>query len=589
MTETNPCPVCDATGSYMLRIGKMTRVKCMRCQGSGISGTYSAEQNAAITEDNPFVLVSAAAGSGKTRVVQGRALWLLERGIMPHQKCFVTFTVAGAKVMRERLGAANPAYGPNACHAGYVGTLHGMCLKILRGLDPLISVLYPEDADEILIATAKAFKDKTPIKRLRELRAAWWIESGKLEVRRMTAEQRTVHAYYARLLSDHMLDYDGILWRGLAAIRLFGLPWKALFVDEFQDSGAIDMAIYDASQCQYRMFVGDSDQSIYAFRGGCVENIIAIAKHPEWSHRQLTTNYRSGFKIVEASQRLIRHNQTRIDLESRAGRTESGTVGLLEFSDPHTQNQDIAARVQQQIADGIPAQNIAILASQHSVTRDVADALRAVKIPVRMQTQSSLPVDWKITRLLIALLAQPANWGIGEIVLRKCRAQDEFQIRAAKQAGTPAAYFGIPAKLTVEQALNELGRLGAGTDSILAVRKWIDRAQPQTLADLQLGIIASDETEITGEGVYVGTVHSAKGREWPVVILAALEETVLPFGDLANVRHVEEQRRLAYVAVTRAVDELWLYSSRWREFSYGTNFSEKKDTGPSRFIAEMKP
>lgn len=549
---------------------------------------YSDEQGAAITCPHNKVLVSAAAGSGKTRTIEGRACWLLRNGYSPRDMVFVTFTTAGARVMRERLAAVDPAFGANACNVGHVGTLHSLMLRCLRMQNPTWTVLTPEDAEEILFATAKAFKDKSSASALTELRASWWSVSQTLRVSSMTPTQRTLAAFYARMLADRLLDYDSILWRGLSWLKSNPFPWRVLFVDEFQDSSQIDFAIYGQMRCERRMYVGDSDQAIYGFRGGCVANIIGIAESPDWQHLQLRTNYRSTTKIVAASQRLIRHNQTRITLASLADRDCDGTLIVKKYSDPHTHNLAIVDKVLACIARGVQPQDIAILASQHAVTWELADQLRDAGIPVCQQRRSDLPKDWKLTRLLVALLAQPNNWGLGEIVLRKVRGLDDFQIREIKSKCSPAEHFGIFRDMTPEQALNHLGRLGAGTDSILAVRRWIDLVRPCDLQEMQLGLTAGDETEIVGEGVYVGTIHSAKGNEWPVVILACVEEMVLPFGKLDRPEVIEEQRRLAYVAVTRARDELWIYSSEWREFYYGP-FSEKKQTGASRFIAEMQP
>ena len=553
---------------------------------------YSPEQELAIHSPAKRILVSAAAGSGKTRVVVGRAARLLNQGIKPSEMVFVTFTAAAAKVMRQRLSDTDARFGINASNAQHVGTLHSYMLKLIRRVNASYSVLLPEDADEILEATAKVFKDKTNSDTLKGMRARWWQESQTLTVARMTPAQRTLQAYYTRLLADHLLDYDAILWRGLVALQRMPIESKigALFVDEFQDSGDVDMAIYDTITAEYGMFVGDSDQAIYGFRGGRVAHIIALSKRENWAHVQLTTNYRSALKIVATGQRLIRHNQNRITLNSRADRQDDpGIVGLTILGDSRTHDQSICDAVIQQVASGIPVEEIAVLAATHSAVWAVSDALKKADIPVRSQTKADLPKDWKITRLLLALLAQPNNWGLAEIILRKVNGMDEFEINARRRgSATPRDHFKLPQIITPEVALNWLGRLGAGTDSVLAVRKWIDRCRPQDMQELHLGVMATDDTEITGNGVYVGTIHSAKGREWSVVHLAAVETGVLPFGSQTDAANIEEQRRLAYVGVTRARDQLWIYAAKWREFNYG-QFSEKKDTGPSLFTEEMKP
>ena len=216
----------------------------------------NADQIAVITSPAPWNIVLAGPGSGKSTVIVERAKHLKEAGVNPLAMAFVTFTNIGAKVLRRRLADA-------VGQVGFVGTLHGMMLMLLRRHDPNWVLVGEDDSDEFLHRHAKIMGYKGTEADLQAARSLDEYSSA------MTPAMRAVRAYRTFMRSERMLDFDMVLTEGHALVHGLGFknPWTHWSVDEFQDSGPVDAKIYLSANPEHLLVVGDPDQSIFGFRG----------------------------------------------------------------------------------------------------------------------------------------------------------------------------------------------------------------------------------------------------------------------------------------------------------------------------------
>lgn len=531
----------------------------------------------------PNAVVLAGAGSGKTRVLVARVSFLIKNmAAEPERIAAITFTNAGSAVMRRR-------WQPGAT-PGFCGTLHGLLLRYVIAEGK--TVLAQEDADELLLEEAKLANYRESKQPLFDTRQSFWKHIGT-PAREMTRAQSVVQSYYQKLISAGMLDYDGILWLGLSLLKQGAatLPFTHILWDEFQDSGEADMEVLNvilARCCVSSLFiVGDSDQSIYGFRGGRVENILNIAQSPQFERHQLVYNYRSAIGIVGLANRLIAHNPRLTGtVPCVSTRNEKGTGNVKYYGSPIAQNEGIAELVAGFISAGTAPERIAILARTHGIIEGLKETLPGRGIPFSFGEAKKLPKEWVLLKLAVAIMRQPNNWNLWRIWNR--RAEKIGHHNYAESMGTdapatPGALMGLPANPSPAEALNHLSKFGLSIAAISVVRDWLREHPAPDLESLLLAL-SNEEVQAKpgGEGVYVGTIHSAKGREWETVILAGFEQGVLPMG-----KDIQEERRLAYVGITRAETNIVFCASDSRVFQFGPAFTEEKRTGPSQFIADF--
>ncbi len=596
---------------------------------------FTPSQTAGIMSEDPTILCLAGPGSGKTTVLVQRITRIVaEKITWPGKMVAITFTNNSARELEERIAAetewtarspelkATVASGPGV-RLGYVGTLHGFALKMLKergaciGYGDRLSIISPESAADLLESKARQMGCKTKLADLMQWKAkgrpATQISDGIHPPQRIrpNKEELVVLSYYDELLSAGIVDFDILLEEFARLVTttdaLAGM-FTHLFVDEVQDSARLDWKIYRSLPIANKFMVGDPDQAIYSFRGGEVSQTMAFAATPGVRTIVLEENFRSHSEICAAAQRLIERNLDRIPKRTISARGPGGKVEVMpEFM---TEGEEIGAvaRILNDLAGAAAARlgwqmafefsDMAILVRNNALAHAFRTTLAACGIPVATGQKSDLPRDWPFVRALIEFLVQPENDTLA-FFLQVARGEKiGFDPQLARlgahetrtkcqRAGISinAEVFKFDSGLPLSAVAKELSDASVSMESrMLVAEKMKELPAGATMLDLALTLAQtySAEEEAT-EGVTVSTIHGAKGREWDVVFIVGLEDEVMPGNRKGT--NVEEERRLCYVAATRARKALFLSHSASRVASWGPIVDHKA----SRFIKEMMP
>ena len=554
------------------------------------------EQSKAVQSPAKRKLVIAGPGSGKTRTLCAAVADAVRRGVPAEAVACVTYTNAAAAEMRTRL---KEEHGLE--RVGFVGTLHSLMLSLLRehpeavGLPERLSVIDDEQREAVMQSIMDDMGIRGKAKRALEAR----------EVRDRLADMPTRKEELARAEYDRqlaaagLLDFDAILRYGERLLRAGKHGGhKALFVDEYQDAADRDAMIYALLPAAEKFWVGDPDQAIFGFRGGNMRHIEAQARRireggTNWELHLLETNYRSGAAICEAAQRLIERNTLRVPKATKPGRSEGGAVSVRRCSSP---GEELSCVLEQIVKGGHPATDYAVLARTNKQVEAVAQHLAANGVPVRRAEHKPEPDDWRRTKLLLTVLDNPWNDFAVHQLMRATDAKEADAARRSAEANMVGLNEWLGWRYGKGEGLAadvDLGRHGVSAESRGRVhagcRELSKVMSAWTIADLLLHLNASDQLRREeGEGVTCATMHGAKGREFRRVFVVGCEEGTLPNLRAKGSMDVEEERRLMYVAMTRAMDELVLTWCDGRPENRGPNMppGPVQERTRSRFISE---
>lgn len=563
-----------------------------------------AQRNAA-DSNQPLVLCLAGPGSGKTTtLVEAVYRRCIEDG--PQSVICLTFTNAGAQEMKERL--AKRYEQDSACEStssqvrlGFCGTLHSFLLRLLRkqfqlaGLSCPPSVIEESTAISILIGVARDLGCKTSERKLIEqLR-----ESNPFSTvtRRMLVDEIVLMEFHRRLQQEGLLTHDALLHYGLRLIKAFdSWGFKHLFVDECQDGADIDFEIYNAMPCQTKFYVGDPDQAIYGFRGGNVQNIVLMNNCSIYETHFLETNYRCRQGICDAANSLIGKNSIRVEKFTRASEG-GGLVRHFLVDSPISEMMNVAGMIAENIASGIKPESQAVLCRTNRQAKEFSDFLRSQGVAVAFSERPPEPSDWRKAMLVVSALAAPQSdlaW------LALVEAVDGPKA-AEKLKGIAAVKMRSVRETLIRGEGHEIGQRWYQNDGLLSMSGFLgveSRARLHdacrelsiggewTMADLANYLKSGERRETKQPGVAILTAHGAKGREWEAVFIVGLEEGSFP--QAKKDTDIEEERRLMFVAVTRAKNQLTLLSCAARPQNRGPNLPpgplEPKQV--SRFVKE---
>lgn len=525
----------------------------------------------AIEATHKRTVVIAGPGAGKTATLIQRIGRDLETGrIDPRATAVITFTNAAADQLRERL-TAEAIQLPH-----YIGTLHGFTLRHLDR-NAGIAVLQPEAADKILEFQIDKHHLKTTAKKVRE------AITGTGRGRPDSQTQLALKVYRRLLQEENAIDYDLILTDGLATIEARGSWCRHLYVDEYQDSGLIDAAIYEAIQPATAFIVGDTDQSIYAFRGGRPQNLIEATTKPETTTVILEDNYRSLPGICQAANAVIEGNRERIRKQTIPKRSGQALITISEHTTAAEEMTHLLEAIEAKIAAGTNPKHIAVLVRYNAERRKILEQLQIRRIG-GAKPPDRFPSDWKMTVSALRAMQSPDNTMLAAeqiATLEHCTWEKAYarakELHREGKNPMPAALRGIR---TAAEAKERLRAMKASQGVLLRIH-GLPGATPGELADAML-----EEQTQKGDGITVATYHGSKGLEWPIVFLPAAEDS--------SVRKEEEEaRRLFFVAMTRAEDELHISAARNRQPEWG---SRSEPTGglvrfardiPRRLIAAV--
>jgi DNA helicase-2/ATP-dependent DNA helicase PcrA len=620
-------------------------------------------QRDAVTHGEGPLLVLAGAGSGKTRVIAHRIAHLIGvRGVDPRHVLAVTFTNKAAGEMARRVEAL---LAPIGVRAPIVATFHSACVRILRqhihhlGYKPHFTI-YDEDDRLALVKECIRERGGGDERSLTANAIVHRISAAKnqmMSVDEVAKAARGPHEaevaliykrYQERLAATGAVDFDDLL---LLVVRLFqeapsvldyyrGL-WHHVLVDEYQDTNRVQYRMIRLLTSQHRNIcvVGDSDQSVYRWRGADIRNILEFEEdYPGTRVIKLEQNYRSTQRVLALAAAVIAHNTRRKDKTLWTENAQGERARVYRAWDEHEEANWVAQSLVQARGEGAAFSDIAVFYRTNAQSRVLEDALRRAGIPyvivgsVRFYERKEVKDVLAYLRLIVnpdddvafrrAIGVPPRGIGktsltrLDDVAVRERRALLDLaatppadvtgkQRRAledftalvtrlrAERAGAPLPAFidlvldatGYRASLEQERSPEAQARL-ENLEELIAAAEDHERTQPDPSLESFLDGVALvadvDELPEESRGVTLMTLHSAKGLEFPRVFLTGLEEGVFPhMRALDTPEEIEEERRLCYVGLTRAKEKLalsWALHRRLHGYGVGE---------PSRFLAEM--
>lgn len=531
---------------------------------------YSPEQQSAIWNPAPFRALIAGAGSGKTHTLTGRILHDIDQGGADPKKCVaITFTNAGADELKRRISHK----------LRFIGTLHSYCLHIVNhhghplGYKNGTVVMIDEKTEERLIEAAikkaNSTKAKTPVSAVRAFKGSQNIAKREGIIAR---------AYCQMLRRANAVDFDTVLVDALALISGGHVPaLDALYVDEYQDSGPWDSMIYRAIEARLKLVVGDPDQSIFEWRGGRLENILELTTSPDWAVSYLLDNYRSQGAIVEAANRLIKHNTARLEKDMVPMRqNDPNGITWTTYSTPQKEAGEIATEIKSLLDLGHRPEDFAVLVRFNGQIKTIAEALQGEEIPVKLREPKQHP--W----LGVAVSALNTAFSPDNEIISALWIEHVHKERPELRNLTTGRALLDALRLSYEPYGKLVNGMLLPAEALHSIRAVWGEGD---ILDMIPRLIASEqELETKGDGVLVSTIHGSKGLEWPTVYLAGCHAAALPGAKTG--RELEAERRLLYVGMTRARDVLRISDTKkaLKAFAVGLD-----DTTTSPFKAEVFP
>ena len=663
-----------------------------------LEGLNSEQRNAVSCVDGP-VLIVAGAGSGKTRVLTSRIAYILEKADCdPSQILALTFTKKAASEMKERIALM---VGERKARRLYMGTFHSVFIRFLREFSdslgyPSTFTIYDTSDSVSAIKTClkelqldeKVYKPKDVLSRISMAKnnlvtaEAYRRNPNALQNDASSKKPRICDIYQlyaAKCKQAGVMDFDDILLNmnillrdNPAALETISGRFRYIMVDEYQDTNfAQYLILKKLSQFHKNLcVVGDDSQSIYAFRGAKIENILNFKKdYPEHHIFRLEQNYRSTKTIVDAANSLIAKNSARIPKECYSMGEQGEKIRLIQA---YTEQEEalliasgILSRIQSERAE---YQDFAILYRTNAQSRALEEALRRRNLPYMIYSGNSfferaevkdmmayfkLVVNLNDDESFKRIVNKPAR-GIGDTSLSALTAAaSNHKLSLFKAAySEDLEHFGLkPAAVRkIREFCDMIGRLtlmSNGSDAhtvarriaddsglymfykmdtsiegqsrtanveelIDSIKLFIDEKNGEYVEDMLADGQISDGVELSeadfpvvtlgdylenasllsavdvsdeesSNKIALMTVHSSKGLEFPYVFVAGMEENIFPSGGfMASESEIEEERRLFYVAMTRAkkILQLSFASSRLRN-------GKTESNSPSRFIREV--
>ena len=636
-----------------------------------------AQQAPVYQKDGPMMII-AGAGSGKTRVLTMRIAYLMSLGVDAFNILALTFTNKAAREMKKRIA---DIVGTNEAKNLWMGTFHSVFARILRseadklGYPSNFTIYDSQDSVRLLSAIIKEmqldkdiYKPKQLLSRISSYKnslitvKAYFNNPELQEADAMSKKPRTgeIYANYVdRCFKAGAMDFDDLLLKTNELLNRFPDVlakyqdrFRYIMVDEYQDTNHSQYLIVRALSDRYQNIcvVGDDAQSIYAFRGANINNILNFQKdYDNVKTYRLEQNYRSTKNIVEAANSIIDKNKTKLEKVVWTANDFGPKVKVHRSITDAEEGRFVAGEIfEQKMRNQLHNGQFAILYRTNAQSRAMEDALRKRDIPYRIYGGLSfyqrkeikdvlcylrLIINPKDEEALVRVINYPAR-GIGDSTVEKLtvaanhykrsifevmehidkidlklnsgtkakindfvmmiksfqvinESQDAFYlaehvtkktglVQELKKDGTPE---GIARIENIEELLNGIKDFTEG-------QKEVDGARGALSEFLEDVALATDLDKDTGDDdrVALMTIHLAKGLEFPYVFVVGMEEDLFPSAMSMNTRsELEEERRLFYVALTRAEHQAYLTyaQSRYR-------WGKLTDSEPSRFIEEIK-
>lgn len=642
-----------------------------------ISQLNEAQQEPVYQKDGPMIII-AGAGSGKTRVLTVRIAYLMSLGVDAFNILALTFTNKAAREMKKRIG---DIVGAAEAKNLWMGTFHSVFARILRsesdklGYPSNFTIYDTQDSLRLISAIIKEmqldrdiYKPKQILGRISSYKnslitvKAYFNNPELQEADAMSKKPRLgeiYQNYVERCFKSGAMDFDDLLLKTNELLNRFPDVlakyqdrFRYILVDEYQDTNHSQYLIVRALSDRFQNIcvVGDDAQSIYAFRGANINNILNFQKDYEnVKTYRLEQNYRSTKNIVEAANSIIDKNKTKLDKVVWTANDYGSKIKVHRSVTDGEEGRFVAAEIfEQKMRNQMLNGQFAILYRTNAQSRAMEDALRKRDIPYRIYGGLSfyqrkeikdvlcylrLVINPKDEEALVRVINYPAR-GIGDTTIEKLTVAANHYKRSIFEVmenidkidlklntGTKQKLEDFVTMIKSFQVINEqqdafvltehvakktglvqelkkdatpegiarienIETLMGGIKDFIEGQREIDGARGALSEFLEDVALATDLDKDTGDDdrVALMTIHLAKGLEFPYVFIVGLEEDLFPSAMSLNTRsELEEERRLFYVALTRAEHQAYLTyaQSRYR-------WGKLVDSEPSRFIEEIK-
>jgi DNA helicase II / ATP-dependent DNA helicase PcrA len=620
-----------------------------------------AQREAVLATEGPL-LVIAGAGSGKTRVLTHRVGHLITAcGVKPNEILAITFTNKAANEMKERL---EDLLGPNARRL-WILTFHAACGRILRREAPRLGyrtnfTIY-DQADQIRLTKSCLEELERDPKRFvpRGIHAQISTAKNNLvgpdEFKSRVASfydqtvADTYELYQRRLFTSNAVDFDDLLFLTVDVLERFPEAlerWQNAFryvlVDEYQDTNHAQYRLLQLLAGKHRNLfaVGDPDQSVYAFRGADIRNILEFERDFSGTRTiPLEQNYRSTNTILRAANHVIANNRERKEKNLFSELGEGDPVRVYEVEDEHAEARFVAAEIAGLVEEGYNGSEIAVFYRTNAQSRVLEDVLvrQGVAYQVvggprfyeRAEVKDLIAylqvIDNPYDAVSLQRVVNRPRRGIGDSSLTRLQTYADAHgislwesFEFAEEAGVGAAPIkavrefrtvmqslmsgalelevpeliervlersGYLTSLEAERTIESQGRIENLQELVGVAYEYQEQAdEPNLSSFLQEISLYSDQDAIRGEAslVTLMTLHNAKGLEFRAVFMIGMEEGIFPHSRSLEENTLEEERRLCYVGMTRAEERLVMTHasarSLWGNRSYNL---------PSRFLDEL--
>ncbi len=627
-----------------------------------LEGLNPQQREAVLRGDGPL-LILAGAGSGKTSVLTRRIAHLIRsRRAQPGEILAITFTNKAAQEMRDRVAALVGA----RTRAMWVMTFHSACARMLRAEAPRLGytkafTIYDEADSVRLVKQCIEELDIDP-KRYAPRAIKRQISDAKNALEDAAAYRARVGSFFEQTVAEvyalyeqrshamNAMDFDDLLFRCVNVLELFPevaeryrAAFRHVLVDEYQDTNRAQYRWLQLLTAEHRNLtvVGDDDQSVYAFRGADIRNILDFEDdYPDAHVVKLEQNYRSTQAILSAANAVIANNRARKSKSLWSDLGQGDPVRIRELPDEHAEARWVAGEIEREVDEGRSRDEIAVFYRTNAQSRVLEDML--VRYGVGYQviggTKFYERAEVRDALAYLALIANPRDAvsfarvvnsprrGIGQTTLGrllghantlgesvwevaadaasvpglgtaavKCvgrfMASMELLRQRAETAGVGElidevlSETGYRDALRAERTIEAEGRLENLEELVGVGREYDASAEDPSLEEFlqQISLFADQDSMRSEEGIVtLMTLHNAKGLEFPVVFLIGMEDGIFPHMRAIEAGDVEEERRLCYVGITRAMRQLTLTYARARTLHGASDWKPA-----SRFLDEI--
>lgn len=623
-----------------------------------LNGLNDAQKKAVLSTEGPLLIV-AGAGAGKTKTLVHRIAQIISLGNRPGSILAVTFTNKAAKEMRERVGQMIEAMKlENPRHeTPFVSTFHSLGVFLLRkfgaydGKITRFTILDDGDTNSLIKESLQNMgldpktNDPRALKSIIS-RCANAMQSPEDLMSESNPSYRLAgrvwSAYVKRKESQHALDFDDLLLQSVSLLEKnkqardwCNETWRYIHIDEYQDTNEVQYRIAKALAGERKNIcvVGDSDQSIYSWRGANIKNILEFEKdYPEAQVILLEENYRSTKTVIGAANEVIKKNVHRTPKELFTNKHDGETISLYGGYDEADEARFIVERCVERMDQGVATEDIAVLFRANFQSRVLEEAFLSYNIPYQvLGIRFFERKEIKDVLCYIKAALNPENLldvkriintptrGIGKVTIDKLFTEGKsalsgkalisvekffdllLKIRDYIEGHVPSEILkfvitetGLDASLKGEldsderiENLQELVTLGLRYDHFdgtEGIERLIEEATLMSDQDNMQNDLSAQAGKSTVKGVKLMTVHASKGLEFNTVFVTGLESGLFPHerGERLTGADAEEERRLMYVAITRAREKLYLTYASIR-----TIYGMRDIRLPSEFLSDI--